>query len=123
MSLAATLAARLAALKEQNNTSVTSSAASTPTSIEVFIRLYNKAGAEGYIDYMRGAKALAAYLSPIYVPSSVPLVLPALRPRLIHSYELLELAKLLSPITGVEVNTLARVILYYTAKHILEGIE
>lgn len=40
----------------------------TPFPLWAFLTIYNKASTQCYVDYMRGAQLLAAYLSPIESP-------------------------------------------------------
>jgi hypothetical protein len=67
-------------------------AASTPTSLDTYLYIYNYARIECYISYMAGAKALARYLAPIDIKE-----IHATVPDMLVSYELTELAKVLQP--------------------------
>ena len=65
-------------------------AARVPTALATYMCLYEKSQHECYIDYLEGAEALAAYLRPIEVPVMSPTA-----PRMLRSYEMYELAKIL----------------------------
>lgn len=113
---------RLAALREGANTSVTSDA-TNPTSLETFVRLCNKAGSECFLDYMKGAKALYKYLSP--VQTDVTIFFdgpdPSAVPGLVNAYALDQLTRIVSGETyGPGYMYCRNCIIYYTAKHILE---
>jgi hypothetical protein len=142
----------MAAIKERANTSVTSSN-SSPTSLEDYIRVYNKAGMDCYTDYMQGAKLLYKFLSPIEIPQLKPIEVPQPAPRkisrkmprktpkmrrrhkiykthevhkipaLFHGYEVQRLAVIIAgEAYGDKYQHIESLILYYTAKHILEGV-
>ena len=128
-----TLAERIAAVRkvaaEADNTSITSELR-TPTSLETYVRIYNKCnsltsqGLEGscYVNYMEGAKLLHTYLSPIVVPTDV-VFNSVLRPDLISGYAVSEVANIISGKTyGSEHNYIHNLVVYYTAKHILEEV-
>ena len=87
------------AIREKLNTSSLSEAANTPTPLATFLAIYNKAGREGYNDYMQGAKALYKYLSPIIIPV-IPEAdkLPDTMPAIFHGYEVNQLVAILAPI-------------------------
>ena len=125
---------RLAAIKEQTNTSPLSACSqAVPTSLETYIRLYNKCGRECYLNYMAGAKALAAYLAPIHIPSETDITFSKTlrKTALIHGYEVQQLAFIIArqnypELEGTSailshVNYIENCIVYYTAKHIVEG--
>jgi hypothetical protein len=114
------LAERMAAVREKHNTSYLSEA-TRPISLEDYVRLYNKAGRSCYVDYMEGAKALHKFLSPIIIPTDI--IFTSSVPALCISYEIRQLAVLLSGETfGAAHNYVHNCIIYYTAKHILEGV-
>lgn len=125
------LAERMAAVREKHNTSYLSEA-TTSISLEDFVRMYNKAGRQCYIDYMEGAKALHKFLSPIIIPSDI--IFTGSTPAVIHAYEVGAVASIFYPVTLVQTGGmstelyfakhkyLSHLILYYTAKHILEGV-
>jgi hypothetical protein len=118
--MTATLAERMAAVREKHNTSYLSEA-TAPISLEDYIRLYNKAGRWGYVDYMEGAKALHKFLSPIIIPTDI--IFTSSTPALCSTYEIRQLASLLSGETyGAAHDYAHECIIYYTAKHILEGV-
>lgn len=127
--MAIDLKTRLAALREKHNTSIQSELKSTPTSFETFLRLYNKAGYECYIDYMKGAKKLFDYLSPIVLPLIVEDKKPLHYPAMFHAYEVQHLVcdVLIKfsdyPDTGtyfLHHKIIEKEIIRLTAKHILE---
>ena len=62
----------------------------SPTPLATYMYLYEKAQRQCYIDYMEGAELLAAYLRPINIPMTHYAI-----PRMLRSYELNELAKIL----------------------------
>ena len=84
----------LAELKEKLEKEDTSirSKANNPTSLNTFLYIYIRTEAESYPDYLRGARALAAWLAPIDIPD-----IPAeLKVANIHmGYTTNELAKIL----------------------------
>ena len=111
----------MAAVREKHNTSYLSEAVA-PTSLEDYVRLYNKAGRLCYIDYMEGAKALYKFLSPICIPQLVPRKMHKM-PALFHGYEVQQVAYIVSGETyGDKYKHIENLILHYTAKHILEGV-
>lgn len=115
------LAERMAAVREKHNTSYLSEA-TAPTSLEDYVRLYNKAGRLCYIDYMEGAKALYKFLSPICIPDDI-IFTQSKAPAMFHGYELIRVAEIVSGQTfGAAYNYVYNCIVYYTAKHILEGV-
>lgn len=122
--MTSTLMKRLKQLRETTDTSVTSECKS-PTSLETFLRIYNKCrDGECYTDYMEGAKLLHSYLSPISIPPD--LVVNSFMPALFHAYEVQQLAKILAGKEGYKnpnFNYIRNCIGYYTAKHIMEEIE
>lgn len=118
----ATLLERMAAIRENANTSVHSEATNS-TPLEDYIRLYNKSKGECYTEYMKGAKALHEFLSPIDIPSEGVAVQPRPLACLFHGYEVQQLANIISGETfGTKHNYATNLILYYTAKHILEEV-
>lgn len=131
MSTSTSLAEKLAAIKEANNPSLTSSS-NAPTPLATYLVIYNKSG-EGYTNYMQGAKALATYLAPIDIPdvSNIPEGrLPKYIPDLINSYALDRLVRvLLPPETYADFNDwlrdsnkLEKIIIYLTIKDILPDL-
>jgi hypothetical protein len=99
------LAERMAAVREKHNTSYLSEA-TAPISLE---------------DYMEGAKALHKFLAPIIIPSDI--IFTSSTPALCSTYEIRQLASLLSGETyGAAHDYAHECIVYYTAKHILEGV-
>lgn len=68
----------------------------TPTPLATYLYIYNYAQYECYIDYMKGAKALAKYLAPIDI-KGIDIIIPDL----LVSYDLQEIAKLLQPHTVI----------------------
>lgn len=71
-----------------------------PSPLSLFLTIYCKANRECYMEYMRGAKALLAWLGEIDYPTDrYPEILnPNFRvPNLLRSYPLNELAKMLEP--------------------------
>lgn len=127
------LAARIAAMRQvtaqADNTSTTSEARN-PTSLETYVRLYNKC-TDGvcYIDYMEGAKLLHTYLSPISIPHRdlYPNLLTGCRsiPALMDAYAIQRLTLILAGPEGFQAenfNYIQSLVVYYTAKHILEEI-
>lgn len=79
---------RMADLKSKHDHKVRSDD-KTPTPLSAFLRIYLKAEHECYIDYMRGARLLADYLSPIEIPATTPF--PHV-PQLFRTYDIAELA-------------------------------
>jgi hypothetical protein len=115
------LAERMAAVREKHNTSYLSEAIA-PTSLEDFVRLYNKAGRLGYVDYMEGAEVLYKFLSPVIIPSDIIFTSSNI-PAIFHGYELIRLAQIVSGETyGAAHDYAHECIIYYTAKHVLEGV-
>jgi hypothetical protein len=115
------IAERMAAVREKHNTSYLSEAIA-PTSLEDFVRMYNKAGRLGYVDYMEGAEALYKFLSPVIIPSDI-IFTSSNTPAIFHGYELIRLAQIVSgEIYGASHNYVYNCIVYYTAKHVLEGV-
>ena len=123
------LAAKLTSLRASTSTSYKSEVL-TPFPLEAFLCIYNKSGTECYINYMKGAKELIDYLSPIEIPEISYDLLPKGQPALFHYYEVQKLAGLLDP-TGKYASRdnqetgfyyLEGVILYLTAKIILGDI-
>jgi hypothetical protein len=118
--MSTSLLERMAAIRENSNMS-TSSEAVNPTRLEDFIRIYNKSR-ECYTDYMKGAKLLYEYLSPIEIPNTL-IFTNSDTPALLHAYELGRLAEIVSgKCYGAEYMYAQNLIEYYTAKHILEGV-
>lgn len=143
------LTEKLAKLRETTNTSP-ESAVKTPTDLETFLRIYNKSGRECYIDYMAGAKALYKFLSPITIPSDVIFNSTLTNIAVLHSYEVSQLASVIVPAPvyskeEIEIGSrmsyeernkkfsttrdwhskhsyVSNLIVYYTAKHILEEV-
>tara|TARA_R110000796_G_scaffold72587_2_gene163926 strand:+ start:3229 stop:3606 length:378 start_codon:yes stop_codon:yes gene_type:complete len=115
------LAERMAAVREKHNTSYLSEAIA-PISLEEYVRIYNKAGNLGYVDYMEGAKALYKFLSPVCIPHDI-IFNQSNAPAIFHGYELIRLAEIVSGQTfGAAYNYVHKCIIYYTAKHILEDV-
>lgn len=117
-----TLLERMKALKENANTSTISiEGKNTLIPLEIFIRLYNKAGMYGYIDYMQGAKELYKFLSPIEIPS---IQIPKLKvPRLFHGYEVSALTNIIVENKQADNYDYVRnLVVYYTVKHTLEEV-
>lgn len=123
------LAERIAAMRKKTDTSTVSSATNS-TPLEVYVRLYNKCstltsqGLEGscFVNYMEGAKLLYKWLSPIEINRSI--VFKASRtPDLMSSYSVGALASVISgEAYGKEYRYIHNLVVYYTAKHILEEI-
>ena len=119
--LSGSLIDRLNAIRAAHNTCSVSKD-TTPTSLETFVRLYNKAGKECFLDYMAGAKALYKYLSPVEIPDSHPRV-KYTSYGLYNMYTTIELTYVI--LGSKQHPDFARVqdlIVYYTAKHILEDV-
>jgi hypothetical protein len=131
------LAARIAKLRASTNTSPLSEATNT-TPLETYIRLYNKAkgsengGGSCYTNYMEGARALYAYLSPIEIPDTTRFSKLAI-PAIFHGYEVGALVQtVFYPVSLVQVDGMSteeyfakvdylkNLVVYYTARHILE---
>lgn len=115
----------LAKVREQHST-VTTSDDVTPTSLETFVRMYNKAGKACFIDYMEGAKRLYAYLSPIEIPQGIVFTKDLPVAGLISAYSAQRLTQILCGKSGFanpQFNYIHNLVLAYTAKHMLEGIE
>lgn len=92
-----TLSERINKLKDNTNTSIRSGEKEA-TSLKDFLHIYVKAEHECYVDYMRGAQELYNYLSPILIPTKqYPAIDTGIElPDLLMSYELTELAKILT---------------------------
>lgn len=119
-----TLAERIAALRLASDDSTVSDA-TNPTSLEVFVRIYNKCKGEGscYTDYMEGAKLLYTYLSPIEIPHLMLSARPKL-PALCDGYATQQLVKIVAGnMQAADFNYIHNLVVYYTAKHILEEVE
>lgn len=113
---------RLAALRETTNISTTSDA-KNPTTLETYLRLYNKSKGECYKDYMQGAKALHKFLSPIAYPKDL-IFYCTLRSDLLDNYAVGQLANIITGTTfGGEHGYVCNLINYYTAKHTIEEVE
>ena len=131
MSELMSLSERLAAIRQVSNTSPLSEV-TRDFPLEQFIRLYNKCGRECYINYMAGAKKLITYLAPIEIDSNIIFSNNLMHTAIIHGYEVQALAFLIAesvyPQLAKTVDILKHVkyiencIIYYTAKHILEGV-
>ena len=127
-------------LRENSNTATTSDI-TTPTSLETYLRIYNKAkgskdgGGSCYTNYMQGAKALYKFLSPIEIPTDI-IFNSTLMPAVIHGYEVDQIAHIFCP-SGASItsrpdwnmdkwlsrmNYISNLVVYYTAKHIMEEI-
>ena len=122
------LAERMAALRENNNFSpIDADWADAPTSLATFLTIYNKTGTECYIEYMQGAKALIAFLSPIEIPEIDAGFLATLpKPSsiaMVDGYHMYQLAKLLAggPTELKQIAYIEKVILYLTCRHMLIG--
>ena len=93
------LTQRLAALKAMSNTRTYSDDKSLPY-LSLYLAIYQKAESECYKNYMEGAKCLYTWLTsgdtiPLVVPPILSLVpLPKI-PRLLYTYEMGELAKII----------------------------
>jgi hypothetical protein len=72
----------------------------TPTPLAALLHLYKGANHECYINYMEGAKRLAAWLAPIEVTLATRTI-----PTMLRTYELNALAKVLLPYTSNTSNT------------------
>lgn len=85
------------ALRERLNTSSKSNATNT-TSLHTYLSIYDKATtlsgkSECYLNYMEGARVLADWLAPIEFP---PIEEVGTVPDILRTYELCQLAKILS---------------------------
>lgn len=125
-----TLAERLAKLRENTNTSMTSDSSST-TPLSTYLEIYNKASSyEGscYTNYMEGAKILYKYLSPIEIPVIDDSLLPTYIPAIFHKYEIQQIASILAPRSAhnnidnwlAYSNIVQRTIVYLTLKGLVK---
>lgn len=130
------LTARLAALREAKDTSMVS-ADTSPTPLATFLGIYNRAKdvyhpdpevpiikGSCYTNYMEGAKILYKWLSPIVIPDIPANLLPTFEPAIFHSYEITQIANILSPYKDTKDMTyhkyLKQVIVYLTLKDIMK---
>lgn len=123
------LTERLAALREKVDTSIVSDS-KAPTPLSTYLAIYNRASGKAscYTDYMRGAKALHKWLSPVIIPEIDPALLPDYIPAIFHKYEIDQLALILLPYDkslGMEYHLarqayLRKVIVYLTLKDIMK---
>jgi len=89
------LAKRMLELKENSNTSPLSlSRESTP--LKYFLYIYTQANSECYRDYMQGAKALYKFLAPVEFPDFTAIDENYNVPRILQTYEMQEIAKILA---------------------------
>lgn len=111
-----TLTERMAYIKENSNQSpISDDTSASPLSL--YLALYSKASTECYIDYMEGAKVLYNWLTckgiiPLVIPpSSVPV------PRLCLSYDMVQLAKILSRGDHTKLNPITQSIYAEVTSH------
>ena len=112
MTQSSLLTQRLATLKAMSNTTIYSDDKSS-ASLSLYITIFNKARAECYIDNMEGAKALYLWLTS---GDTIPLALPVTSaniPRLLYTYELGQLAKIISKEAFGPQNTVATNAIYH----------
>ena len=90
--------------------------------LEHFLHIYSKTTTECYIDYMQGAKALKKFMHPIIFPA-IPKDYTA--PDILVSYEIQELAKLLSkdPYSLIEIQARKNIIVYTLTQQSLQSLE
>jgi len=115
MSTDPSIADRMATLKENSNQSPRSEATNS-SPLSLFLAIYNKAEHDCYIDYMEGAKALHSWLT---LQGTVPLELGVIDlylkvPKLLTSYSLQELTKILAPEDDLKRSALVRAAIFTT---------
>lgn len=95
------LSERLAKVRELSNNSLTSSDLS-PTPLWMFLYIYEQSKGVAYADYMHGAKALYKWLAPLEYPAVQAVEDNWKVPRLLQTYELQELSKIISGYKGAD---------------------